>query len=69
MPYDHILVPADGEAISVNRDHSLNVPDRPIIPYIEGDGIGIGEPANSSSWGRRRELSLAGSFQAWCLSG
>lgn len=41
MKYDHIQVPPDGAAISVNRDHSLNVPDRPIIPFIEGDGIGI----------------------------
>ncbi len=41
MHYDHIEVPADGEAITANPDHSLNVPDRPIIPYIEGDGIGI----------------------------
>ena len=41
MHYDHIQVPADGQAISVNPDHSLNVPDRPIIPFIEGDGIGI----------------------------
>ena len=23
-----------------NADGSLNVPDRPIIPFIEGDGIG-----------------------------
>ena len=41
MQYQHIEVPADGEAISVNRDHSLNVPDFPIIPFIEGDGIGV----------------------------
>jgi len=41
MQYDHIDVPADGTAITANTDHSLNVPDRPIIPYIEGDGIGI----------------------------
>jgi len=41
MHYDHIEVPADGEAITANRDHSLNVPDFPIIPFIEGDGIGI----------------------------
>ncbi len=41
MHYDHIEVPADGEAIRANPDHSLVVPDRPIIPYIEGDGIGI----------------------------
>jgi len=41
MHYDHINVPADGVAITANPDHSLNVPDFPIIPYIEGDGIGI----------------------------
>jgi isocitrate dehydrogenase len=41
MHYDHIQVPEGGEAITANTDHSLNVPDRPIIPYVEGDGIGI----------------------------
>ncbi len=41
MQYQHIDVPADGAQITANPDHSLNVPDRPIIPYIEGDGIGI----------------------------
>jgi isocitrate dehydrogenase len=41
MRYDHIQIPADGEAITANTDHSLNVPDFPIIPFIEGDGIGI----------------------------
>jgi isocitrate dehydrogenase len=41
MHYDHIAVPAKGQTITVNPDHSLNVPDFPIIPYIEGDGIGI----------------------------
>jgi len=41
MQYDHISVPADGTAITINRDHSLKVPDNPVIPFIEGDGIGI----------------------------
>jgi isocitrate dehydrogenase len=41
MSYQHITVPADGEKITVADDLSLNVPDRPIIPYIEGDGIGV----------------------------
>ena len=41
MHYDHIDVPADGAPITANPDHSLNVPDFPIIPYIVGDGIGI----------------------------
>ncbi|MBI1421840.1 MAG: NADP-dependent isocitrate dehydrogenase [Gammaproteobacteria bacterium] len=41
MSYQHISVPADGTAITVNPDLSLNVPARPIIPFIEGDGIGV----------------------------
>lgn len=41
MKYDHIVVPADGAKITINPDGSINVPDRPIVPYIEGDGIGI----------------------------
>lgn len=36
-----INVPAHGEKITVNADNSLNVPDHPIIPFIEGDGIGV----------------------------
>nr|BAA92687.1 mismatch repair system component MutS [Pseudomonas putida] len=41
MGYQKIKVPTDGTKITVNADHSLNVPDHPIIPYIEGDGIGV----------------------------
>ncbi|SPO56298.1 isocitrate dehydrogenase [Pseudomonas sp. JV551A1] len=41
MGYQKIKVPTDGAKITVNADHSLNVPDNPIIPYIEGDGIGV----------------------------
>jgi len=40
MGYQHIKVPANGEKITVNKDFSLNVPNHPIIPFIEGDGIG-----------------------------
>jgi isocitrate dehydrogenase len=39
--YQHIKVPADGQKITVNADFSLNVPDNPIVPYIEGDGTGV----------------------------
>ncbi len=39
--YQHIKVPSSGQKITVNDDHSLKVPDEPIIPYIEGDGTGI----------------------------
>ena len=37
----HVKVPAGGRKITVNKDFSLNVPDNPIIPYIEGDGTGL----------------------------
>ncbi|MFP6582341.1 MAG: NADP-dependent isocitrate dehydrogenase [Candidatus Hydrogenedentota bacterium] len=37
--YEFIKVP-DGEKISVNGDGSLNVPDNPVVGFIEGDGIG-----------------------------
>jgi isocitrate dehydrogenase len=41
MGYQKIIVPADGSKITVNADLSLNVPNQPIIPFIEGDGIGV----------------------------
>jgi isocitrate dehydrogenase len=41
MAYDKIQIPANGEAITVNPDNSLNVPERPIIAFVEGDGIGV----------------------------
>ena len=40
MGYEHIKVPNTGEKITIAADGSLSVPDRPIIPFIEGDGIG-----------------------------
>ncbi len=40
MGYQKIQVPA-GDKITVNADMTLNVPNNPIIPYIEGDGIGV----------------------------
>jgi isocitrate dehydrogenase len=41
MAYLHIVVPSDGQKITTRPDHSLVVPDRPVIPFIEGDGIGV----------------------------
>jgi isocitrate dehydrogenase len=41
MGYQKIQVPATGDKITVNADTSLNVPNNPIIPFIEGDGIGV----------------------------
>ena len=41
MAYQKIEVPAGGERIRVNADHSLTVPEHPVLPFIEGDGIGV----------------------------
>ncbi len=41
MAYDNIQIPAGGETIQLNPDLSLTVPNQPVIPYIEGDGIGV----------------------------
>jgi isocitrate dehydrogenase len=40
MTYEKLTAPTTGEKITINEDGSLNVPDNPIIPFIEGDGIG-----------------------------
>jgi isocitrate dehydrogenase len=37
----HINVPTTGQKITVNKNYTLNVPDQPILPYIEGDGTGV----------------------------
>jgi isocitrate dehydrogenase len=40
MPFDKIVVPAEGEKITLT-DGKLHVPDNPIICFIEGDGTGV----------------------------
>ena len=66
MGYQKIQVPAVGEKITVNADHSLNVPDNPIIPFIEGDGIGVDispvmikvvDAAVDKAYGGKRKIS------------
>ena len=66
MHYDKIDIPADGEAITVNRDHSINVPDNPIIPCVVGDGIGVDvtpvmkdvvDAALERAYGDKREIA------------
>ena len=66
MGYKHINVPTEGEKITVNEDYSLNVPNNPIIPFIEGDGIGIDitpvmidvvNAAISKAYGGERKIS------------
>ncbi len=39
MAYQKIVVPAEGEKITL-KDGALQVPDRPIVAFIEGDGTG-----------------------------
>ena len=39
--YQHIVVPVTGEKILVDANGRLDVPDQPIIPFIEGDGTGV----------------------------
>ncbi len=40
-PYRKLLIPTDGHTIELREDKSLVVPDDPLIPFIEGDGIGV----------------------------
>lgn len=65
MPALHITPPADGEKITVNADGKLQVPDAPIILYIEGDGIGVDitpvmrrvvDAAVNKAYGGRRKI-------------
>jgi isocitrate dehydrogenase len=64
--FQHIKVPADGQKIAVNADFSLNVPDNPVIPYIEGDGTGVDispvmikvvDAAVAKAYGGKRKIS------------
>ncbi|MGB6977342.1 MAG: NADP-dependent isocitrate dehydrogenase [Gammaproteobacteria bacterium] len=41
MNYQHIKIPSEGQKIAFNNDLTLKVPQQPIIPFIEGDGIGV----------------------------
>ncbi len=41
MTYQKVQVPTNGSKITTNADFSLNVPNNPIIPFIEGDGTGV----------------------------
>jgi isocitrate dehydrogenase len=63
--YKHIKVPPEGEIIRVNDDKSLSVPHRPLIPFIEGDGIGVDitpvmrnvvDAAVSKAYGGKRKI-------------
>ena len=66
MSYKHISIPAHGTVITVNPDLSLDVPEQPIIPFIEGDGIGVDitpvmqaviDAAVSKAYGGKRQIA------------
>ena len=59
-------IPSNGEKITVNADNSLNVPNNPIIPFIEGDGIGaditvpmqkVVDAAVNKAYGSKRKIA------------
>ena len=65
MGYEKITLPASGEKINVGSDGTMSVPDKPIIPYIEGDGIGVDispvmkkvtDAAVSKAYGDKRQI-------------
>ena len=65
MSSSHIQVPAQGQKITFNADLSLNVPDQPIVPFIEGDGVGqdvtpvmrkVVDAAVARAYGHKRQI-------------
>ncbi|HEV2212075.1 MAG TPA: isocitrate/isopropylmalate family dehydrogenase, partial [Gammaproteobacteria bacterium] len=65
MQFDKIKPPAGGEKIRINPDSTLSIPDQPIIPFIEGDGIGVDitpvmkkvvDAAVQKSYGNKRRI-------------
>ena len=65
MSYTHVEVPKGGAKIGI-RDGKLEVPDRPIVPFIEGDGTGpdiwrasvrVLDAAVAKAYGGRRKIA------------
>ncbi len=61
-----IKAPSSGSKITVNGDKTLNVPDTPIVSFIEGDGIGaditppmqkVVDTAVNKAYGNKRKIS------------
>jgi isocitrate dehydrogenase len=64
--YRHVRVPSEGERIEVGADGAWSIPDRPIIPFIEGDGTGpdiwkasqrVFDAAVEKAYGGRRKIA------------
>jgi isocitrate dehydrogenase len=65
MAYDNIVIPQEGQKITVKGD-KIDVPDHPILAYIEGDGIGtditaaslrIWDAAVQAAYGGQRKVA------------
>jgi isocitrate dehydrogenase len=82
MAYKNIVVPPDGEKITINSDGTLHVPNNPILAFIEGDGIGhdittaslrIWDAAVEKAYGGTRKIAwmeiYAGEKAAYLYSG
>ena len=66
MSFQHIQVPQSGEKITKAADGGVNVPNQPIVPFIEGDGIGVDitpvmrkvlDQAVKKAYGDKRKIS------------
>jgi len=66
--FDKVNIPEGGEIISKNTDGSLNIPDNPVIGFIEGDGIGpdiwkatstVLDAAVAKSYGGKKKIHWA----------
>ena len=66
MTYDKLKTPSEGEKITRGTDGELRVPENPIIPFIEGDGIGpdiwaasvhVFDAAVTKAYGSQRKIA------------
>lgn len=66
MKFEKIVFPAGSQLVTRNGDGGLVVPDHPVIPYIEGDGIGaditpvmkkVTDHAVRKAYGEKRKIS------------
>ena len=69
--YKVVKVPKDGAKITMGANKQLQVPDNPIIPFIEGDGTGpdiwrasqlVFDAAVAKAYGGRRKLAWFETF-------
>ncbi|HKI62763.1 MAG TPA: NADP-dependent isocitrate dehydrogenase [Mariprofundaceae bacterium] len=81
MAFDKITVPAQGEKITMGSDGKLNVPNQPIVTFIEGDGTGrdiwrasvrVLDAAVEKAYGGERKIAWMEVFageKAWNMYG